>query len=240
MDSANRLKLVRKLAHDINGPLGNVTAFLDLAQQQIADAISSDEVDKATVEMGLSMLSMAMPTIVQLQRNIRMWSASHQIVSQEYGVQLSPITVKNQIDHSFKELEVFLHKKEITYKVVGDLDCSILMDAELYGLIIFHLFDLAITVGDQNQEIVFDLHSDERKGLKIGLKLDGDYPQLKELLLSKVAELAALPSSFDAGVIKSLAYGNIFVPLAVHAMGGAISVQLEGHMLDIAFNFESD
>jgi signal transduction histidine kinase len=240
MDSENRLSLVRKLAHDVNGPLGNVTAFIELAQQQIEEALSADHIDKEAIQLGLGMMSMAMPSIIQLQRNIRMWSASHQIVSQEYGVQLLPIEINTQIQNSFKELKVFLDKKEIQCNIEGEISDYILADAELMGLIIFHLFDLAVSVGDQNQVMNFKFINEAEKGFNVNLALNGPYPEFNEILNTKIGSLTELPASFDFGVIKPLAYGNLFLPLAMNAMGGFMKAELKDAQLSLSFTFPED
>lgn len=240
MNTADRLELVRKLAHDVNGPLGNITAFLELGLQQINYALDQDNSNTESVKMGAEMLSMAMPSIIQLQRNIRMWSATHQIVSQEYGVQLSPVELSKQIENSFHDLAIFLEKKEIKHQVRGDINNSILVDAELFGLIIFHLFDMAVAVGDQNQTLLFEINGHSKNGLSFQMKLDGNYPNLKKMLLSDFDNVEDLPASFDFGVIKSLAYGNIFIPQAIRSMGGEIEVTIEQDILEINLSFKED
>lgn len=245
-----RLQMVRKLAHDVNGPLGNAVAFIDLALQQFNDVVEKQENSKsadsdnglAEIKMGIELLKLSVPSVVQLQRNMRMWSALHQIVVEEYGVQLRKLNVAEYIERAYEQLSVFLSKKGINYEIKGSLRNQLIADAELFGLITFYFFDLAISISERNNTIQFelseDLSNDEIK-IAISLKLDADYPKLTEQLASRFGnDIENLPQVFEQGIIKPLAYGSIFVPTAVEAMGGIFEFSVEERLLKCEMHFK--
>lgn len=244
-----RLQMVRKLAHDVNGPLGNSTAFIDLALQQFSDLAnklenSDDQETLAGLNMGIEFLRLSVPSIVQLQRNMRMWSALHQIVVEEYGVQLRKLSVLEYIDSAFEQLAIFLRKKGISYRVEGALTNRLIADAELFGLITFHFFDLAIAVGSRNNEVVFTLSEDVSQDeitIRVSLVLDGNHPNLNEQLASRFStNIDNLPEAFPQGILKPLAYGSIFVPTAVEAMGGTFDFSLDNEFLTCDMHFKAN
>lgn len=245
-----RLQMVRKLAHDVNGPLGNTAAFIDLALQQFNDVVEKQEKSKSTdadtglaeMKMGIEFLKLSVPSVVQLQRNMRMWSALHQIVAEEYGVQLRKLDVAEYIDRAYEQISVFLSKKGVIYEIKGSLSNQLIADAELLGLITFYIFDLAIAISERNNTVQFelseDLSNDEIK-IAISLKLDADYPKLSEQLASRFGnDIESLPQVFDQGIIKPLAYGSIFVPTAVEAMGGTFEFSVVERLLKCDLSFK--
>lgn len=244
----SRLQMVRKLAHDVNGPLGNATAFIDLALQQFSDVISKEEENGknesiADLKMGVEFLKLSVPSIVQLQRNMRMWSALHQIVVEEYGVQLRRVNVSEFINTAYSQLEIFLNKKKITYEVEGTLSNELIADAELLGLITFFFFDLAVATVEKGSVVTFSLTEDTSSDeihINVRLNLDANYPLLAEQLSSRFSkDLSSLPENFEQGIIKPLAYGSIFVPTAVEAMGGTFNFSIDNKntlTCDMKFN----
>jgi hypothetical protein len=241
--------MVRKLAHDVNGPLGNATAFIDLALQQFNDVIEKQEkgdasANLADLKMGVDFLKLSLPSIVQLQRNMRMWSALHQMVVEEYGVQLRRLDVSEYIEKAYEQLSTFLIKKNINYHIEGSLKNKLIADAELLGLIVFYFFDLAVATTERNSDVAFHLSEDEKNDeilIGVSIKMDTDYPNLFNQLASRFAnDINQLPQVFDHGIVKPLAYGSIFVPTAVEAMGGVFDFSLVDRLLKCEMRFQAN
>jgi len=245
----SRLQMVRKLAHDVNGPLGNATAFIDLALQQFNNIIEKQEknesaISLAELKMGVEFLKLSVPSVIQLQRNMRMWSALHQIVVEEYAVQLRKLNVSEYIERAYEQLSTFLFKKGIKYRIEGNLKNELIADAELLGLINFYFFDLALITGERNNEIVFYLtedHISDEIHISVNIKMDAVYPKLAEQLSSRFSsDINKLPHFFDHGIIKPLAYGSIFVPTAVEAMGGVFGFSVIDRLLKCEMRFQAN
>lgn len=222
------LQWVRKLAHDIQGPLGNATAFTQMAMQ--ANVVGQDQ----SQDLQQHALKLALPALVQLQKLTRMWSATYQMLSGEIQPFPERITTQSVFELAYSHLGEVMRKKQVHFECQSNLP-NILADKELFDLMVHQFFMLAIVVGKSGG--VMQVTSPAEDALLISIPTDGDYPALSERLSFKGESIEDLPLTQPDGILKPLSFGCYFLAVSakVHELkmdvqedGDTFSLQLSG------------
>jgi len=215
------LEFVKKLAHDIKGPVGNTVMFSQLLEEKLnmleANASEQNRDEVAHVkELSYTIVQINKKLLTQLQCWVDAFEMDHgSIEVEKTGV------AAGEIVEEVKEMNrIYLDKKRIELNTEQiDRDAVLNGSKNLLFQILDQLITLSITFAEQNSSIKVKGGKDEAY---YRFSVVDHYQGNRDSAIRRYTEP---PGSIDTqlpeeGILKSAAFGMIFCNLAIENMGG--------------------
>lgn len=240
MPTTDDLPVIRKLAHDINGPVGNAGGFIDLALRQLQSLAEQEETVKPELSMSIQMLEMAAPALMQLQKLTRMWSATYQLLASEMEPVEAPNRLMDLLQKPIDEMLPVLQKKQINLQQSGNFDVALNADPELLSLSLYAILMIGLTIGSFDSQMKLKC-TPSAKGTTITFEIVTDHMEnsLFEWLEVTFDKVEDLPSQLNQGVLKPMSYGLIFLNVSTSASSWNLSYQIEEQKAVLEFRFSN-
>lgn len=215
------LDFVKKLAHDVKGPVGNTAMFSQLLEEKM-NMLDSEDLEEAGID--ISQFKELSNTIVHINKKLltqlQCWVDAFEIKHGNFQYEAQRVKAGEVVDE-IKELNrIYLDKKNIELEDIHvDRDTEFIINKDLLFQILDQLISLSITFGEQNSSIQIKGESNESfYKFSVIDQYEGARDNIIERYTENIESIDTLMP--EEGILKPAAFGMIFINLAVDMTGG--------------------
>jgi signal transduction histidine kinase len=207
-------ELAAILVHDLQGPLGNVLASLELLQTEVGSGVESSPSPMMDIAIRSSKVLEAM---VNSLLDITRFEAGQEITD------LEPVAVSEIIDYVAEVEGPVLEQREVTLKRELEPNLPlILVNANIFQRVLLNLLDNALKVSKRDQTITVSAYVNAKEDAVRICVLDQG-PGIPEAYHERIFEKYQRVDNTSTS--KGLGLGLAFCKLAMEAHGGKIWVE---------------
>ena len=233
-----QLDYLRKIAHDLKGPIGNTVMFSELIYENIEMLAEQNEERSGEIENLLYLTKNINRMNRRLVSQIDSWVDAQKLFEDEHDLHREVFQPARVINEIVEKNDIYIQKKDLELNVEVGEELNISGDQELIARTIDNLLANAIMFVDHGSEITISAElrdADDGEMIYIGVSdpFEGERSKVEARFTEPIRDLDHF--EYGDGILKTTSFGMIFSNLAIEKMGGTTGVDHEGELTTFWF-----
>lgn len=232
--ASKKEEFVRKLAHDIKGPIGNTIMFSELVFDNL-EVLSNTKPELASELENIMYLSKNIHRVnKKLINQLQSWVDTYELEYDKLEMFPSPVDIAKLVDEILDLNDLYLDKKNINLQkqIPGNLTVEI--DKDVLSRILDTLLTQSITYIENDSTIQLKVEElDEAVRIAVADNYQGSRDNLIQRFTEPTDDIEdLLPSE---GILKATSYGMIFINKVLEELGGESGVDVTDNQTEFWF-----